>query len=195
MNQLFAEMESHGPQFSSAIKAICTLGRRSERKGLRNFPDVQAHIAIYMRDELAKTNKSNAPGSAIARIWEINEPFLPERVLSDDSKARSKLPTWARDELDWRAIHARMGLKGNDRPMNPALTPQVQHTTVGSSASSQVESSGSWRGLLILAGLAISAYLTRNHAVKGPAEPERRPPSPRMSLTGRREKYGPRSNR
>ena len=132
MNQHFADMESRGPQYTNAIKAICTLGRRSARKKLRSYPDVEEYIENHMREELKKTAKSEAPGSAIARIWETKEPFLPERVLSDDPIARGKLPTWAIDQLDWDVMK-RYELN-RDATMSQAPRTEYPHTTMRNSA-------------------------------------------------------------
>ena len=174
MNQQFAELGSRGPQYCPVIKATCVAGRRAGRKGLMSFPSVIAHIETYMREELAITGKSYAPSSKIAEIWETHKPDWPEWAYINDQNTRDKLPTWARNELDWSVIYAQMGWTGNAGFMNPALTPQVQHMAVGNSASSQVDSANTGWGLILLIIAGLWLLSTSNRAVEEPVRPVER---------------------
>ena len=189
INQPMAEMESSGPWYSPVIMATCVAGRRAGRKGLRSYPSVIDHIEHYMSDELEKTNKSNAPSLKRAAYWETNKPDWPEWAYINDENTRSKRPTWARNELDWSAIHAQMSWTGNAGSMNPALTPQIQHMAVGNSASSQVDSANTGWGLILLIIAGLWLLSTSNRAVEEPVRPVERSRSRGLSLTGRRDKY------
>ena len=196
MNQQFAEMGSRGPQYNPAIKATCVAGRRAGRKGLMSFPSVIAHIETYMREELAITGKSYAPSSKIAEIWETDKPDWPEWAFINDQNTRDKLPTWARNELDWDAINRatmNRSVMMSQAPsteyaqfMNSVLDPQGQHTGLGHMASSQADSSGSAGGVLIVVCVIAICWLsTRNRAVEEPARPvEPSPPSCRQEAPG-----------
>lgn len=194
MSQFVAEMESSGPQYSKVIKGICILGRRAWRKKKTGYADVVSHIELYMSDELEKTKKSYAPGSKITGIWEADDPGLPERVFRDDPIARSKLPSWAIDELNQDATMSQAPWAEHAGTMTPNPVQQAQQWEVLNSVSPPVNSAATeWGKLILLGGIGFGIVIwdsmTRNRAGEESVRRVERPASRGLHLTGRKNKY------
>ena len=187
-NILVAHMSSKGRWYGPVVQANCVLARRA----VQEIPGVsyESLKAMLKRDlppdhfpaiNPASINPTRMyPTSRQVRQWEIDQPDLPESMV--------RLGV-----INRRDIHPNLQpyLKTNDAeaPMSSGLNPQIQRTTMGHSASSQVDSSGQGWGLFLLIITGLCLLSDSNSAVEEPVRPVERSRSRGLSLTGRKDKY------
>ncbi len=172
------EMGSRGPQYNPLIKTISILGRRASRSGRMSYSDVRARIETNLREQLLKCNKSSAPTSKIAKIWEDSMPDFPEWALRTGMISEGDLPQWAREQLNRDAtMSQRRWTSGSvlGGHLTPLTTPSYN-----SPANDANQGGGVVIAALFFLGLW---WLTRPRQQQVPFPPQTYVKRPRTMLT------------